>query len=433
MQLRKPLVFLAIAVVVSLVICWNWKPVSYAEGLIHIQAEQYLGPIDKRILNEPLLIQGQLLDYVDNRELVLKAWIALAKYPNMTRQVLVDYGSEAEFKEVLLKHGESVIPVIQYFRENDLWLLKAQDATGKRIQSISEYVKGLWGQLTGNEQPPNAVVQKKLRELGPKERGWYAINFIKQEGHDLLGQFVVTKDKEVKRIQTDRSLKAVTSFFTSGIRSLETNYKLDEETTSDWFWALLDVPLIAPAAKVVMGTGKVVVETGKVAAGAGKVLKAGSVATRSSEELSLMTRTRMFAPRLIPRSSVLQKIGRYGAAVVTAYIVITNPSLINSILTEVAKFLGLNPLLVLFVGWVLIIVLMLYPFTWLLVPLVRFVSSALSWLQHSQREPLPKNVPAKPVSNTVGKVFFCQLDACCRYCKLNRPIKAPLAVSGATT
>lgn len=63
MRARKPFIFLAVAVCAALAICQFWKPVPYGEQLIRVQAAQALGPIDRAILDEPLEVQGVLLDF----------------------------------------------------------------------------------------------------------------------------------------------------------------------------------------------------------------------------------------------------------------------------------------------------------------------------------------------------------------------------------
>lgn len=382
MSARKALLIFAVAIVVALAITLSWTPRSYVEQLIRVQAEQELGHIDKRILNEPVEVQGVLLDYSGDKavdkELVLKAWIALSKYPKETREILSLYGSEPAFKEILLKYGESVIPVIQYFREHDVWTVKVMSATGKVITWATKNLGTLWDRLTGsNQTTSNSVAQTKLGELDPNDkRGWYAVNFIRQEGHDLLGQFVINKDNEVKRIQIQRLFQAITSLFTSGLRNLETKYELGDITKSDWFWAGVDVAVVAVPLKLLRG---------------------GKAIARSSEELSLTTRTKVFAPRLVSKAKIFQKMGTYGALAATAYIIVTNPSLINSLFLGIAKLLGLPPGLVLFVGWYLIVVFVLYPLSWILKPLVRFMLFGLSWLERSRKKTIPKITPT-PVS-----------------------------------
>lgn len=362
MQLRKPLVFLAVALAASLLICRTWAPVPYNEQLIRLQVLDKLMWLDTSVLAEPIAIQGQLLDYAHDKTLLMKAWIAIAKYPTMTREVLADYGSEPEFQEILRRYGESVIPVIVYFRQNDLTSLRVAVATGNAVQNLTGLAKELWARVTGSASP-DAVAPAP--ELDPMRRGWMAVNFIRQEGHDLLGQFVVTPDLKIKRNQTDRFLKALTAFFSSGIRDLETKSDLGAEISkADYFWAGLDIAVIALPARL---------------------LRAGKLASRSGGEVSLATRTRIFAPRLVQNARMFKELGKYGAFAATIYVVVTHPSLINSLFAELAEFAGLNPLLVQFAGWAILITLLLYPVSWLLLPLARMVYTAMSWLAAARR------------------------------------------------
>ena len=338
----------------ALVISLSWKPASYVEQLIRIQAEQELGHIDAGILNEPMQVQATLLDYVGDKELLLKAWIALSKYQETARQVLLLYGSEPEFKEILRTYGDAVIPVIQYFRDNEVWTVKA-------MQSITEALEKIWGIVTGNEPERKTPVA-----LGPTERGWAAVNFIKHEGYDFLGQFAVDKEKMAKWNQTDRVVKALTSFFTSGVRKLETKHDLGEDiTTADVFWAGLDVAVVAVPAKL---------------------LVSGKAVARSGQELNLATRTRLFAPRLLSRGQMFRKFGAYGAAAATIYIVATNPSLLNSVFAEVANLIGVSPWIAQVAGWSVVIAFLLYVFSWLLIPVAKFL---LFLLRRLERSPKP--------------------------------------------
>lgn len=365
--MKKLLFFLAIAIIVSLTIGRFSTSRPYQEQLIRLQAEQKLGHIDEAILKEDLPTQALLLDYSGDKELTLKAWIALSKYPEISREIFGLYGSEKEFKEILLNYGEPIIPVIQYFRENDVWSVIVMDAAKKTLDKAKKYFNGVKNRVSGNTQKNLNPVPQKPHELGPNERGWYAVQFIKDEGHDLLGQFVVDKDKKVKWNQTDRFVKALTSFFTSGVRNLETKHDLgDDITASDVFWAGLDVALVAAPVKLLGASGKAVGRAGK--------------------ELDLATSTKVFAPRLLSEVKVFQKLGKYGAVAATAYIIIKHPSLINSVFDRIAKFLGLPPWFVQFAGWALIIFIVLYPFSWLLTPLVRIISFGLSWIEPSRKK-----------------------------------------------
>ena len=338
-----------------MVISLVWKPAPYVEQLIRIQAKQDLAHIDRAILDEPLQVQALLLDYSRDKELVLKAWIAISKYQATTREILLLYGSEPEFQEILRKYGDDVVPVIQYFRENDVWTIKAIEATGKAIDSVIEAAKELWRRVLGNAPPanPKPASLPKPVQLGPPERGWYAVNFIKDEGHDFLGQFDMAPGKVTKWNQVNRIVKASTSLFTSGIRNLEKKNDLGEDiTTADVFWAGLDVAMVALPAKL---------------------LVSGKAIARSGQELNLTTRTRLFAPRLLVKGQFFRKLGTYGAAAATIYIVATHPSLLNSVFAELAGLMGISPWLVQAAGWSVVIALLMYLFSWLLVPMVKFL------------------------------------------------------------
>lgn len=372
MKYRKLIIFSLTAIVASLAICQFWQPGSYEEELIRIQVEQEIAHIDQAIVNEPAEIQLMLLDYSGDKELTLKAWIALSKYPEKAREILLMYGSEPEFKEILSNYGESIIPPIQYFQENDVWSITAINSVSGGIQSAAESAKSLWNRIAGNEQADsNSTIETQIPELGPKERGWYAVNFIEKEGHHFLGQFVVDKENKVKWIQTDRILEGITSFFAGGLRTLETKYDLgDDIKTGDVFWAAVDVALVA---------------------GSLKLIRAGKAVTSSGKELSLVSRTRIFGSRLLSKSTVFQRLGKYGALAATAYIIATHPSLINSALASAAKLMGMNPFLIQFVGWSLIITIALYPFSWIIKTFARMVLLVFSWRpakeEHDTKQP----------------------------------------------
>lgn len=326
---------------------------SYVEQLIRIQAEQALGPIDLRILEEPAQVQATLLDYAADQELVLKAWIALSKYPATAREILLLYGSEPEFRDVLRRYGDAVVPVIQYFRDNDVWTVRALDA-------VTGALKDLWDRLTGDGQAKPGRV-----ELGPVERGWYAVHFIKHEGHDFLGQFAVHPDGKARWNQTDRVVKASTAFFTSGVRNLETKIDLGQDISgADAFWAGLDVALVAVPAKLLLS---------------------GRAVARSGQELNFAARTRLVAPRLLPRGEFFRKLGAYGAAAATLYVVARHPSLLNSVFAELAELAGISPWVVQLAGWSIVIAIILMAFSWVLVPITTLAIFLLKQLQRLAR------------------------------------------------
>ena len=205
------------------------------------------------------------------------------------------------------------------------------------------------------------AIQPPKQTLGSTERGRYAIGFIEAEGHKFLGQFVLDSKGQAQWNTTDRVAAGVVNFLVGGVSNLESKYRRDEALEkSDFFFAALDVvPLVVSV----------------------KLLKVGKVAATSEKELSLVSKTRLYGARLIPKSEALQKLGKYGVIAATGYVVVTNPSLINSIFSGIAEMLGLNPMLVKFIGWFAIISIALYPFMGALKLTARFLLSFFSWLQ----------------------------------------------------
>lgn len=405
MKLRKLLFVVVVAFLAAAAIGYWSVPMSYPERLIRLQVEERLGKIDKRIADEPLAVQALLLDYAADAEtdvesgrgeLVLKAWVALLKYPAQSREVLQHYGTEPAFQAILREHGESVIPVIKYFLDNDLLsvklIAKAGDVVAAAMKKVSgavdeakKLIRNFWGYLNGNAPAPApaspppvpAAPQFVKVEFGRMQRGWYAVNSINSEGHKFLGQFPLDAANVAHWNQVDRTVTTVASFLTGGVSNLERKYELDEKIgASDVFFAAIDViPFVAAA----------------------KLLKAGKVVAATGKELSFVGKTRAFGARLIPKNPMLVKMGTYGVLLGTGYVVLTHPALLSSAFAEIANLMGLNPMLVQFVGWFLLISIALYPFFWLLKIAANLILLGLSWLNKSMKK-RPARAHATPLA-----------------------------------
>jgi len=392
MRLRKLLFVVVVALLAAAAIGYSSVSMSYPEKLIRLQVMQRLGPIDPRIADEPLAVQALLLDYADEadevqtdgkrggNELVLKAWLALLKYPAQSREVLQLYGAEPEFQAILRAHGDSVVPVIKYFLDNDLLSVKLMTKAGEAVTTtmdkfdavVDETRKAMgdmWDSLTAatsapaRPSPSAEAVEPVKVEFGPTQRGWYAIHAISSDGHKFLGQFALDSANVAHWNQVDRTVATMGSFLTSGLSNLEQKYELDQKIGgSDVFFAAIDVIPFVVAVKL-LRTGKVVTTTGK--------------------ELSFAGKTRLFAARLIPKNQVLVSMGKVGVVLATGYVVLSHPALLNSVFAELANLMGLNPLLVQFLGWFLLISVALYPFIWVLKIAAKLIWIGLSWLDKS--------------------------------------------------
>jgi hypothetical protein len=349
----------------GLLISFIWKPLPYEEQLIQIQIEQVLPEHAADLRGDPIELRAQLVEYAGDPLLFAKARVALFRYPAMAKPILNAYGTEPKFQKVLREYGEHAIPPIHHFRTHDVLTVTLMEKAATTAQTIYGKARGLW---TGESTQEVEAESNKPAELNADERGLYAVQFIHDEGHNFLGQFVVATDGEVGWIQTERFLQGTTTLFFGGIRSLETKYRQKESIElKDVGWATVDL-----------------------AAGAGvlKILKMGRAATVTGRSMSFSQRSLALSPALMRGGTVAAKLARYGAPVALAYVAIRHPSVLNSMFGLLAKALGLPVFLVQALGWGLVLAPVLYVARLLLRPLAFILvgfGSALRWLERSMR------------------------------------------------
>ena len=355
MNKRKIIVFLIISIAISFIIAKFSKTLSYEEQLIEIQSDELFSNFNEDISKESPEIKALLIDYSGENVLLYKALIAISRYGDMTREMLLLYGAEPEFQEILKIYGEGVIPPIYYFFTNDLRSLKAMQMANNGIQEVKNTVIAAWNSMTGSNESEQELKEEQLGQtvLGPQERGWYAVNFIDKEGYDFIGQFDVDSNNAVKWNQTERITEGVISFFTSGIRTLETKYDLGEEiTATDALWAAADAAVFVSAFKL-LRAGKAVAKTGKT--------------------VNFVKRTKVFAGSVLSSRKYIQKFGKYALYFGGVYVLIKHPGVINSVISEIANLIGLDPFVMQIIFWTLLITILLYPFFWIFMPLVKIL------------------------------------------------------------
>lgn len=331
---------------------------GYEDRLIGVAVRQAFGDAAPQVAAEPVEVQAVLLDYADNEPLVLKARLALLRYPALARRILPVYGAEPEFQDVLLSYGEAALPPIGYFMDHALSSLEARRALGERVEEIKRLYAGLVGTPI-EATAPSAASPELTPELTPEGRGWYAVNFLRQEGYGFLGQFAVAPDGTADWVQTERVLEGLTDLFAGGVRGLETRWRQGEEIGgSDLAWAALDVAVIAGGLKLVKA----------VRAARAVVPAAGTVAAGG-----FAGRVALFGSRVLVRGGRLGvAVARYGAVPAAIYLMVRYPSLINPTLAELAGWLGLEPWAVQFLFW--------FAALSVLARLVLFALRPLSWV-----------------------------------------------------
>lgn len=320
-----------------------WRPGSFDERLVQLQVER-VWPQQAAALSEaPVELRALLVDYADDAVLLAKAQVALMRYPEMAREVLLVFGDEPDFRAVLREYGESVIAPVYYFMHNEIRTVAVLKQTGV----VADRVR----MLAGGAPEPSAV------ELAPAiERGWYAIGFVRAEGHGFIGQFVVREDGEVRWLQSERVLEGINTFFAGGIRGLETKLRLDQPIgIGDVGQAGIDVAIGVGVFKLV------------------KAARTGSAATRQA---GLARRSVALAPVLVRQSAVATRLLRIGTPLAAAYLMIRHPSLINAGFGWLAERLGWPPGLLQFGGWALL----LPPLPMLASSLLRPLGTALALL-----------------------------------------------------
>ncbi|PKO55999.1 MAG: hypothetical protein CVU28_04510 [Betaproteobacteria bacterium HGW-Betaproteobacteria-21] len=323
-----------------------WRPGSFDERLVQLQVER-LWPQQAATLSEaPLELRALLVDYADDAVLLAKAQVALMRYPEMAREVLLAFGDEPDFRAMLREYGESVIAPVYYFMHNEVGTVGVLKQAGL----VADRLRALAGR----------PVETSALELAPAvERGRYAIGFVRAEGHDFIGQFVVREDGEVRWLQSERVLEGINTFFAGGIRALETKARLDQP----------------------IGIGDIGQAGIDVAIGVGvfKLVKAARTGTAATRQAGLANRSVALAPVLVKQSAVASRLLRIGAPLAAGYLMIRHPSLINDGFGWLAERLGWPVGLVQFGGWALL----LLPLLMLAGSLLRPLGMALALLSRA--------------------------------------------------
>ncbi|MDN5871172.1 MAG: hypothetical protein L0H73_10710 [Nitrococcus sp.] len=384
--MRKLLVLLLLSIAAAALITIGVNPEPYEHRLQRVAVQETLPRLADTLAHEPAAVNAVFLRYAGEEALVLNARLALLRYPVKTRRILSLYGTQPAFQAILARYGSNVIPPIDYFVRHDIGTLKLMELAGDARSAAIRF----WNDdAPTNSEPTPADTEPLLSAI---DRGRYAIAFIREEGHDFLGQFVVESTGEVHWIQSERVLEDINWFFAGGIRSLEIKHRKDEEVgTPDYLWAGVDV--LAPVAAV---KALRVARTGAATAGAGvKTTATAGIGARTAESAVLLRRTAALGPKLIRAGGLGGRIAKYGAIAATVYIVLRHPSLITGLAGEVARIAGLPAWTVQLGVWSVILLPALYLAVFLLrlgLPPLRFlaitVAGCLAWIDGSgERSP----------------------------------------------
>lgn len=346
MHTRRILITLGLALCGATALTWATAPMSASERVVRIEAAEALPHLSDDLERWPVAVNATLLDYAGDERLTLAAQLALVSHPEAAENVLGRYGTTEVFKEILREHGARVVVPIHYFMEHDSLLLRLRH----RISA------GSGAEQAGPEGEDSGS------GLTPSERGWYAVGFIREQGHDFLGQFVVEPSGETAWLQSERFATGAKRFFTSGLTTLETKWRRDEAIgAGDYAWAAVDVAVPIAAFRVAK------------AARAGRVARVGGRTLRAAAR---------------PAGTA--------ATLATAGYLVTHPSLIGDVAHGIAEALALPGWLVEGGIWFLVLLPLLVvgrmTYRWLIRPIRRLliVSIALLGWLHRRLAPRPQ-------------------------------------------
>ncbi|PLX66895.1 MAG: hypothetical protein C0607_22640 [Azoarcus sp.] len=360
-----------LAAVLAATLAFVWKPAPIENQLLRVQLDRHLPAYANALSGEPLELQALFVDYASDALLVGKARLAMLRYPQMTRSVLEYYGAEPLFQQALKDYGDQAIPPIYYYLTHEFALLAVRRRAQDLATSAEREWRNFWGEANETEVPEATPPRdESTAAMPPERRGWYAVGFILEEGHDFLGQFVVKADGDVHQVQTERVLEALNSFFAGGVRGLESKYRRSEPVgLGDVGWAGVDLAIGISALKVLR---------------MGRTARAGAGAHASG----LTERSAALGSSLLRGSAIGLRVAKYGAPFALGYIVLRHPSVLNALFREVAEAIGAPVPLIQTVGWALALLPLLLLAQLLLRPLAALLSvsaSSLRWFESAVR------------------------------------------------
>lgn len=356
------LLVVAMALALATAIAAGTTDSPYEDRLVDLALRQSPAPQWNSVASQPSAVKALLLDY--DHELAFKAQLAIEKYGEDAQEVLLRFGDDPTFQDVIRQYGENTIPVIAYFVKNDIASIRLSYLAQQKGDAAIAAAKGFWAKLwpPALVEPPRAADQdpEKAQEpvpYGPDLRGQRAIAFIAHEGHLFLGQFVLDPQGQAAWVQTERTLGAAKSFFFSGIVDLEKKYKGGQPLEpADILSAGMDV-------FIVVGTFKAL-----------KFLRA----TQQVRAVGVMKRTQLLGAPLLRQSALGRYAMKYGVAAGAVYLMVQHPSLLNGVFVTLGQWLGISPFLAKTLGWGLLLVPLLLPLLSLLVLVLRMAGAMFS-------------------------------------------------------
>lgn len=357
-------VAIALAFAATIAACSADSP--YEDRLVDLALRQAHGPRWNGSASNPGTVKALLLDY--DHELAFKAQLAVDKYGDDARDVLLRFGDDPGFQDVIRQYGENTVPVVAYFVKNDIASLRLLYLAQQKSDAAIAAAKGAWDRFWHKGEGPasadDPVPGTAPQTYGPDLRGQRAIALIAQDGHQFLGQFVLDPQGKAAWVQTERTAEAVKSLFLSGTINLEKKYRSGQALdAADALSAGMDVFIFIGAFKAL------------------KVLRAA----QQVRAVGLMKRTQLLGAPLLGRSALGRHAMKYGVAAGTVYLMARHPSLLSSVFVTLGKWLGISPFLAKTLGWGLLLAPLLLPLLWLTVLALRVSGAMLTGVSNGMQ------------------------------------------------
>lgn len=359
-HIQHPALWLRIALVLTIAlslaatIAAGTTEAPYEDRLVDVALRQTHASDWQGVAAQPMAVKALLVDY--DHELAFKAQLGLDKYGDDAQEVLLRFGDDPTFQQVLRQYGENTLPVIAYFVKNDVASMRLIYLAQQKSDTALAAAQSFWGRFWYSKPAPApSASDAEVTAYGPDLRGQRAIAMVAREGHAFLGQFVLNAQGQAAWVQTERALEGMKSFFFSGAIHLEKKYQSGQTLNAvDVLSAGMDVFIVA-------GTFKAL-----------KFLRA----TQQVRAVGVMQRSQLLGAPLLLRSTLGRSAMKYGVIAGTAYLVVQHPSLLNGIFVTLGQWLGVSPLWAKTMGWSLL----LAPLLWPLLSLLGWALSAAGTL-----------------------------------------------------
>jgi hypothetical protein len=302
---------------------------NFEEDVAHIEAGMSCPLKEDVVRNAPADVVAVCARYGD------VAFRIAQRYPEIAPRLFALYGDLPEWREVLDRYGHEIIPIVWHFQQGSKEI-QVRQAIGR---IVSDVLRG--------ERP---VFQ--MEDLTQEQLGYIAILMLKDQGHDLLGQFEFV-DGGVRRRPLQSALSTLKELFLGGVSQLERVLVRGERWPSfgEIGYAFLDVA----------------VATGGISA-----LTSLRVAGPAAEDMAATRFSRLTAleagSRAVGDSALTlgRKVLPTAAVVGAVYLAMTHPHVVTGAGQWIAEKAGLPSWVGAFAIWLIL----LFPVMMIISPLV---------------------------------------------------------------